>query len=102
MAWICLGLLPLQTTKKSANEVTSRKSSTQISVAFFDSAARTAVSQGGVANEGATERIAVLLCSRIGKWFSYSYATLNSSMRQIQLVFLCLGAVACFGQAPDV
>ena len=26
MAWICLGLLPLQITKKSAKEVTSRRS----------------------------------------------------------------------------
>jgi hypothetical protein len=45
-------------------------------------------------------RIAVLLCSRIVEWFSYPYATLNLPMRQFPFVFLCLGAFACFGQAP--
>src|SRR5581483_4330913 len=104
MAWICLGLLPLQTTKKSAKLVTSRKSSTRISNPFFDSAARTAVSQVGVLEGSAIGCATVLWCCRIAKDFSYFYATLKFPMRQLLGQFLSLGAVillAASGLAAD-
>jgi hypothetical protein len=67
MAWICFELLPVATTKKSAKEVTSRRSSTRMSVAFFDSAARAAISQGGVVNGSANFCRAVLRGSGIAR-----------------------------------
>lgn len=75
-----------------------------MSAAFFDSAARTAANQDGVARGREMGCIAVLLCSRISKFFSYSYATLKPQMRQTPLCLLCIGAaVACLGQvaAPE-
>src|ERR1017187_3547530 len=48
IAWICLELDPVQITKKSANEVIPVRSKTLMSVACLASAARTAISQGGV------------------------------------------------------
>ena len=64
-----------------------------MSRAFFDSAARTAVSQGGVASGGAAECAAVLCCGRIGKEFSYPYGTLKFPMRQLLTLVLSCGAL---------
>jgi hypothetical protein len=70
-----------------------------MSVAFFDSAARAAMSQGGVVSGSASFRRAVLRGSCITRWISYPYGTLKSPMRQLLLgVFLSLGALAIFGQ----
>src|ERR1017187_9711937 len=49
MACTCRALAPVQITKKSAKEVMPVRSRTLISVAFLDSAARTAMSQEGSA-----------------------------------------------------
>src|SRR5579862_5743521 len=96
MAWICLGLLPLAITKKSAKLVTSRRSRTRISKAFLDSAARTAVSQAGVVLGSAKGCATVLCCCRIAKVFSYLYGTLKLPMRQSFAPFLSLGALILF------
>src|SRR5579883_2478162 len=45
IVWICLGLFPVQITKKSVKEVMSRRSKTVRFTAFLLSAARTAMSQ---------------------------------------------------------
>src|SRR4051794_39797022 len=51
MAWIWRWFVPLAMTKKSAKVVISRRSSTRMALAFFESAARAAVSQlGGAPN----------------------------------------------------
>ena len=47
-AWPCRGLLTEQMTKKSVKEVTSLRSRTLMSSAFFSSALRTAISQFGI------------------------------------------------------
>src|ERR1700722_18462081 len=100
MAWICLGLLPLQITKKSAKLVTSRRSSTRMSRAFLDSAARTAVSHAGAVSGGAAVCAAVLCCCRMAKGYSYSYGTLKFPMRQLLTPLLSLGALVFFAGTP--
>jgi hypothetical protein len=71
-----------------------------MSVAFFDSAARAAVSQSGVETGTANFCRAVLRGSGIALWISYLYGTLKIPMRQLLGVFLSLGALAAFGQTP--
>jgi hypothetical protein len=74
-----------------------------MSVAFFDSAARAAVSQSGVETGSANFCRAVLRGSGIALWISYQYGTLKTPMRQLLGVFLSLGALGASGQtgAPD-
>ncbi len=59
----------------------------------MDSAARTAVSHGGVLSGGAAGCAAVLCCCRIAKGFSYPYGTLKLPMRQLLVVLLSFGAL---------
>src|SRR5580698_1494975 len=101
MAWICLGLLPLQITKKSAKVVTSRRSKTRMSRAFLDSAARTAVSHRGVVIGCATGCRAALCCCRIVKEFSYLYGTLKFPMRQLLVLLLSLGALILLARRAE-
>jgi hypothetical protein len=63
-------------------------------MAFFDSAARAAVSQGGVVIGSANFCRAVLRRSGIARRCSYPYGTLKTPMRQLLVVFLSLGALA--------
>ncbi len=70
-----------------------------MSRAFFDSAARTAVSHGGVVSGGATGCAAVLCCCRIAKGFSYLYGTLKIPMRQLLVLLLSVGALILLGQS---
>jgi hypothetical protein len=74
-----------------------------MSVAFFDSAARAAVSQSGVETGSANFCRAVLRGSGIALWISYLYGTLKTPMRQLLSVFLSLGALGAYGQTttPD-
>jgi hypothetical protein len=71
-----------------------------MSRAFFDSAARTAVSHGGVLNGGAIGCAAVLCCCRIAKEFSYLYGTLKFPMRQLLVLLLSLGAFILLAGTP--
>jgi hypothetical protein len=72
-----------------------------MSTAFLDSAARTAVSHGGVANGGAVGWAALVLCSGIAERVSYLYGTLKHSMRQLLVLILSLGALVVFAQTPS-
>jgi hypothetical protein len=62
----------------------------------LDSAARTAVSHGGVVNDRAAGCAAVLCCCRMVKEFSYLYGTLKLPMRQLLLHLLSFGALILF------
>ena len=92
----------MQTTKKSANEVTSRRSSTRISIAFFDSAARTAVNQGRGFKRGSGGincGIQLLSNSKVTLlpvWYT------EISNATIAFVLLCFASVSVFARRrPD-
>ncbi len=71
-----------------------------MSKAFFDSAARTAVSQGGVLIGGAEGCAAVLCCCRMVTGFSCPYGTLKFPMRQLLTLLLSFGALIFLAGTP--
>ena len=90
----------MQMTKKSANEVTSRKSRIRMSIAFLESAARAATTQGGTGLgfglASAIERVAWRI-----NCYSCSHATLETVMRQLCLLLLFVAGLTAAAQTAE-